>query len=358
MKFGLFYLFSEFEGVPQDQIFNEVLEEVEYAEELGFDSVWLPEHHFSVYGTLGNPFIMAAAIAQRTRHIRIGTAVMVLPLQHPLRIAEDAALVDVLSGGRLLFGVGRGYQNPEFDILDVSQGDSREMFQESLDIILKAWTEEGFSYNGRFWHVNEATVYPKPTQKPHPPIFWAAVSPETYGMAARQGYPLLRSPNFSTLSVVEDSFKDYLSQLRAGGYDPEAMDHPVSIKVYVAPTDEEAKRDAVPHALWFFHKLATLLPGAPGRPRRRGYEQYPQDPGKLATITDENLWEWGTCYGSPERVIEQMRTYIERTGTNHVMAWMKIGGLEHSKIMRSMGLFAKDVMPALKKEAGQITVTS
>ncbi|MEE9247194.1 MAG: hypothetical protein V3U79_00655 [Dehalococcoidia bacterium] len=133
---------------------------------------------------------------------------------------------------------------------------------------------------------------------------------------------------------------------------------PASIKVYVAPTDEEAERDAVPHALWFFHKLATLLPGAPGRRRRRGYEQYPQGPGKLATITDENLWEWGTCYGSPKRVLEQMRIYIERTGTNHIVAWMKIGGLGHSKVVRSMDLFAKDMMPALEKEAGQITVTS
>ena len=110
MKIGLFYLFSEFGNVPQDRIFGEVLEEIDYGEELGFDSVWLPEHHFSVYGTLGNPMTFASAIAQRTKRMLIGTAVMVLPFQHPLRIAEDAALVDALSGGRLLLGVGRGYR--------------------------------------------------------------------------------------------------------------------------------------------------------------------------------------------------------------------------------------------------------
>jgi alkanesulfonate monooxygenase SsuD/methylene tetrahydromethanopterin reductase-like flavin-dependent oxidoreductase (luciferase family) len=132
MKFGLFYLFSEFGDVPQDRIFREILEEIDYGEELGFDSVWLPEHHFSVYGTLGNPMTLASAIAQRTKRLRIGTAVMVLPFQHPLRVAEDAALVDALSGGRLLLGVGRGYQVPEFDVFDIPQGASRAMFMESL----------------------------------------------------------------------------------------------------------------------------------------------------------------------------------------------------------------------------------
>ena len=109
MKIGLFYLFSEFGDVPQDRIFREVLEEIDYGEQLGFDSVWLPEHHFSVYWTLGNPMTFASAIAQRTKRMLIGTAVMVLPFQHPLRLAEDAALVDALSGGRLLLGMGRGY---------------------------------------------------------------------------------------------------------------------------------------------------------------------------------------------------------------------------------------------------------
>ncbi|HXH12429.1 MAG TPA: LLM class flavin-dependent oxidoreductase, partial [Alphaproteobacteria bacterium] len=114
MKFGLFYLFSDFGHIPQDQVFREVLEQIEYAEELGFDAVWLPEHHFAIYGMLGNPMVLAAAIARSTRRMRIGTAIMVLPFQHPLRLAEDAALVDVLSEGRLLLGLGRGYQPPEF----------------------------------------------------------------------------------------------------------------------------------------------------------------------------------------------------------------------------------------------------
>ena len=114
MKFGMMYLFSEYGSIPQSQVFKEFIEEVELAEELGFDSIWLPEHHFSVYGILGDTLTMAAAIAQRTKKIKIGTAVVLLPLNHPVRVAEQAALVDCLSDGRLLLGVGRAYQPGEF----------------------------------------------------------------------------------------------------------------------------------------------------------------------------------------------------------------------------------------------------
>ena len=138
MKFGLFYLFRDFGNVSQAQLFNEMLEEVEYAEELGFESIWLPEHHFSEYGMLGNPMVLAAAIAQRTKRMKIGTAVVILPFQHPLRFAEDAALVDALSDGRLLLGVGRGYQPPEFNGFGVTQSESSAMFLESYEILTRA----------------------------------------------------------------------------------------------------------------------------------------------------------------------------------------------------------------------------
>jgi len=178
MKFGLFYLFSDFGAIPQDQVFNEVLEEIEYGEELGFDSVWLPEHHFAVYGMMGNPITMAAAISQRTHRMKIGTAIMVLPFQHPLRVAEDAALVDALSGGRLLLGMGRGYQPPEFHGFGIPQEDSREMFLESFEILKRALSGERFVYHGKFWTIDEPTeIFPKPIQKPHPPFYRPSARP-------------------------------------------------------------------------------------------------------------------------------------------------------------------------------------
>jgi alkanesulfonate monooxygenase SsuD/methylene tetrahydromethanopterin reductase-like flavin-dependent oxidoreductase (luciferase family) len=357
MRIGLFYLFSEFGDVPQDRIFREVLEEIDYGEELGFDSVWLPEHHFSVYGTLGNPMTLASAIAQRTRRMLIGTAVMVLPFQHPLRVAEDAALVDALSGGRLLLGIGRGYQVPEFDVFGIPQEASRAMFMESLDIIKMAFTEDNFSYDGTFWKVKNATVFPKPIQKPHPPIYWAGISPATYELAGRLGYNVLRGPNFTSISAVEQAFAIYTEHLRTHGHALDKMDLPFSLKIYVAPTDEEAKAE-IHHALWFYHTLSKLLPGAPGRPTPAGYEQYPRDPSFLAELTADQLWNAGvdvgsgTVFGSPERVIEQLRFYMSRTRINHWMLWFKVGGLEHRKVLRSMELFTKHVMPALRSAEG------
>jgi alkanesulfonate monooxygenase SsuD/methylene tetrahydromethanopterin reductase-like flavin-dependent oxidoreductase (luciferase family) len=355
MKFGLFYLFSDFGNIPQHQLFNEVLEEIEYGEELGFDSVWLPEHHFAVYGMLGNPMTLAAAISQRTRTMKIGTAIMVLPFQHPLRLAEDAALVDALSEGRLLLGLGRGYQPPEFHGFGIPQNASRAMFLESFEILRRALSGEKFTYKGNFWQIEEPTeIFPKPLQKPHPPLYLAAISPASYEIAARLNVSLLRSPQFSNLSTVAEAYNGYASKMKEFGHDAAALDQPFSVRTYVAPTDEEAK-EAAPHAVWFYHLLATLLPGAPGRPAPpSGYENYPRDPSVLAGVTEEDVWERGTCFGSPDRVIELMKRYMHKAGATSFMNQMRIGGLDHSKVMRSMELYAKHVMPALREEEAKM----
>lgn len=150
--------------------------------------MWLPKHHFAVYGMLGNPLTLAAAVSQRTKRMKIGTAVMVLPFQHPLRLAEDAALVDVLSGGRLLLGFGRGYQPPEVHGFGVPQQASSAMFLESFEILKRALSGEKFSYFGKFWNIEEPTeIFPKPVQRPHPPFYVASVSPRSLDVAARLG---------------------------------------------------------------------------------------------------------------------------------------------------------------------------
>jgi alkanesulfonate monooxygenase SsuD/methylene tetrahydromethanopterin reductase-like flavin-dependent oxidoreductase (luciferase family) len=129
---------------------------------LRFDSVWVPEHHFATPGIIGNPLLLATAISQRTTRIKIGTAAVVLPFQHPLRIAEDAALSDVLSDGRLMLGVGRGWQVPEFEVFQIDQTASKDMFAEGMEILQKAWTEETFSYDGKFWSFKDVSVFPSP----------------------------------------------------------------------------------------------------------------------------------------------------------------------------------------------------
>ncbi len=172
MQFGLMYLFSEYGNVPQAQVFSEFLEEIELAEELGFDAIWLPEHHFSIYGILGDTLTLAAAISQRTKRIKIGTSVVLLPLQHPVRIAEQAALVDMLSDGRLLLGLGRAYQPKEFAGFGIDPAESRERFNEGLEMLLGAFTQDNFSYEGKYWPCNDVTLFPKPVQHPTRRSIW------------------------------------------------------------------------------------------------------------------------------------------------------------------------------------------
>ena len=359
MKIGLMFLFSDLGNLPQEQVFSELLEEIDYAEELGFDSVWVPEHHYATPGIIGNPLLLATAISQRTSRINIGTAAVVLPFQHPLRVAEDAALIDVLSDGRFMLGVGRGWQVPEFQAFQVDQTASRSMFMESVEIIKKAWTEDKFSHDGEFWSFEDVSVFPRPVQKPHPPLYWTVVTPGSYERAGSMGFPIIRSLNFVSIDTVEAGTKLYEEQLRKDGKRLSDIDLPLTVKIHVAETDEEAVRDAAPNAQWFFDALSQFLPGAPGRPRpSSGYEEYPAAPEKVADQAAADPWSWGACYGSPETVLKSMLAYSDRVFTNHWVTWMRIGELPHEKVMRSMELFAKEVMPGLKAQGQALPVAA
>jgi alkanesulfonate monooxygenase SsuD/methylene tetrahydromethanopterin reductase-like flavin-dependent oxidoreductase (luciferase family) len=185
-RFGVFSL-SQFPDLSKVvESFDDDLGFFELAEQLGYDKVWIAEHLFSTYGLVTSTQVYAAAIAQRTKKIRIGMAVCAIPFNHPLRTASDFALVDILSHGRLDFGVGRAYQPHEFIGLGVPMEKSREMLAEGLDILLKAWTQQRLSYQGKFWTIPEPVeVLPKPVQKPHPPVYQATISPESFEQAAR-----------------------------------------------------------------------------------------------------------------------------------------------------------------------------
>lgn len=274
MQFGVMYLFSEYGNVPQAQVFSEFLEEIELAEELGFAAIWLPEHHFSIYGILGDTLTLAAAISQRTKRIKIGTSVVLLPLQHPVRIAEQAALVDMLSDGRLLLGLGRAYQPKEFAGFGIDPAESRERFNEGLEMLLGAFTQDNFSYEGKYWSCNDVTLFPKPVQQPHPPIYMAAVSPPSYQLAAEKGLSILRAPRFTSIETVEEQWALYCEHMRAAGHDPMAFDQPLLMQTYVAEDDATAKAEAEEHAMWYHDLFQKVLPGGQGTAVHPGYEFY------------------------------------------------------------------------------------
>lgn len=196
MKFGLFMLPSWPEPDPkhQSRILGEMMEQIEFAEELGYDSVWLAEHHFTRYGIVPSAVAMGLYAAGRTKRIRIGTGVSVLTFQNPVFIAEETAMLDALSNGRLDFGVGRGQVVYEYGNLKVDYNTRSERFSEILDVILGLWKHPGFSYHGDFYNVEDMTIAPVPVQEPHPPVFLAVSrTPESVSVAVDRGLPVLTS---------------------------------------------------------------------------------------------------------------------------------------------------------------------
>lgn len=347
MKFGLMNLFPFADGKSPEEIFDETLEEIAYAEALGFDSVWLAEHHFSRYGILGNPLVLAAAIAQRTSRIRIGTAVVIAPFYDPLRLAEDAALVDVLSNGRLDLGVGRGYQPIEFDGFGVPQDEASTRTEEIMEILRLAWTEESFSFHGRHFDYDDVTVYPRPVQRPHPPLWRAAVSMGTFSAAGRAGEPILTSPNFTPLPVVKEQYTRYQTELEAAGLDVSRFDLPMMQQVYVGEDEQDAYDTPRPHAEWFYRTLGQLVPGAAGPPAQ-GYEGYAAIKENIDKLSYDQIVAQGANFGTVDAVVDRLRLLRDDIGVSHYIGWFNVGGLDHKKVMRSMERFANEVMPELR----------
>ena len=194
MRFGTFYFFQAVPWLSHDEVVHRELEQMEWTEELGFDQIWLTEHHFIDYGLAVDPGTLAAVAASRTRRVRIGLAAAILPFHHPLRLAEQTALVDIVSRGRLEVGFGRGNRPAEFRGYNVPQQENRDRFEEAVEIITQAWTQtEPFSYEGRFFTIRDTRVMPKPFQKPHPPLYQVCGSKESIEGTAARGWPMLNS---------------------------------------------------------------------------------------------------------------------------------------------------------------------
>ncbi|MEV4090036.1 LLM class flavin-dependent oxidoreductase, partial [Nonomuraea fuscirosea] len=204
MKFSTFHLFHRFDGQSFKDVYDYHLELIELAEELGFDGVRLAEHHFRDYGVVPNLFTMLAHAAARTTDLRLGTGIVVLPLHDPVHVAEEAALVDVLSGGRLELGIGRGYQSFEFEGFGIDLAEARDRFNEALEVIVGLWTQDSYQHEGKFYKTGaEVSLVPRPLQSPHPALHVAAVSPETVTMYAERGLPILADPAAPFRKVVK-----------------------------------------------------------------------------------------------------------------------------------------------------------
>ena len=350
MKFALFLLgsWTEQETSAQSRIFSEMLEQAEYAEEVGFDSIWIAEHHSSRYGICPSLMPLLSHIAARTKKIRIGAGVSVLPLRDPISLAEESAMLDVLSNGRLDFGVGRGSADYEYGNFNIDFGTRDARTQEALDIILGLWTQPDFSFQGEFYQVKDLTIAPSPVQQPHPPVYMAVSrTPASVDAAVARDLPILTS--FSTPEADNlGLFSLYAERSAAAGKELPVAEMPYFRFVYLEE-DERAAREYPRQSLTWVRDLAGYR-----RTLTRGDEiNVDLDHWRRTRATEpasyESELETTAYFGTPEQCAQRITALRDEHGIGYFGASMSFGSMEHSRVLRSMELFAKEVMPRFRQ---------
>ena len=321
---------------PFDVYYLQVLEQVELAEQLGFEAFWCTEHHFLLYGgPVPNPAIFMAMVAGRTSKIRIGSSISILPLHHPLQVAEDYAMVDVASCGRLEFGIGMGNTPIDFEHYGIAREDSRERFEESAELILKAWTLPRFSHHGRHWNMDDVEVFPRPVQQPHPPVWVAGGSPASLGWAGRHGFSIMTVAHPYAPWRLVDGMAAWRAGLKEGGHDPAEARCKLHVRVWVDESSKRARETAEANITRYDALMAqgrvSLQFASP--------DKYDWD-GMRA--------EGRNVYGNPDECIKGIQKTMAHYDFDIFSATFKFGGIPHEEVMKSMKLFAKEVMPAFR----------
>src|SRR5947209_2013364 len=334
MKFGLFGSEQAKRGgadIDSGQGFRDFIEYNVEAEALGLSSSFVVEHHFTGFGQVSASLNLLTYLAARTSTLRLGTAVLVLPWHNPVLLAEQAATIDLLSGGRLEFGVGKGYRHNEFSgfCIPIAEADAR--FEESLEVILKAWTSnERFSHRGTFWNFDNIVVEPPTQQKPHPPIWMAAGQPDSIRKVAQRGAKLLLD-QFASIALTIERFNIYKAEVEAAGKRFDPMDVGVARAFYVAK-DAEDKRKAVEARLANQRRM-TELAAAPGAVKS----------SMLSFDYTLDAAEESAMFGTPDEIAKKLET-LRAAGVEHVL--FNGGGGSVANLRR----FAREVMPAFTGE--------
>jgi alkanesulfonate monooxygenase SsuD/methylene tetrahydromethanopterin reductase-like flavin-dependent oxidoreductase (luciferase family) len=345
MKFGTFLLLHSPDMLPAEEVYANAVAQAELADELGFDAVWLAEHHFSNYGYSPSPLMLTVKLAERTKRVRIGTAVVVLPLHHPLKLAEEIAMADQLTGGRLEVGFGRGYQEYEFRRLGVPLDENRAIFDESVEVMVKALTQDSFSHQGHYYQIPETTIFPRPLQKPHPQFWVAAQSPPSIVATVQRGYKCITGGSSAPSGAVQanwDVFRQAVEESSRGW----PQEFAVQKQVYVSDTEEDA-RAQVRNAMWHLRMVTALRANTQRVERGLAIEEPLADEPDADMIYDEWL-----LFGTPDVCAEKIQRLLDTTGITYLNCVFAIGRMEPAKIRRSMELFATEVMPRFKDKVG------
>jgi alkanesulfonate monooxygenase SsuD/methylene tetrahydromethanopterin reductase-like flavin-dependent oxidoreductase (luciferase family) len=340
MKFGMLHLFENPIEKTEYQTVKEQLALMKPA-----------EHHFSEYGYCGSPALSLAAIAAETKRIRLGTGIVVLPFHNPIRVAEEFAMLDLMSDGRVDFGVGRGYQPTEYKGFQVDQVKSRGIFNEALEVVLQAWTQEKVNFKGVHFNIQDQPVRPKPLQKPHPPVYVASISDATFPMVGKWGFNLLCAPVFGFQGKsAEDLLEKYRGALRQGGHDPAKKEVAALCMVYCADSVEQARKEFEQPVLWYYRTISKYVAPPAGQEPVKSYEVYAKTRDLAATISWDQLLEAGAVIcGDADHCVQEISKISQKYGFTQLLCWSRLGGLDHRKVMHSMELMQHKVFPHFRK---------
>jgi alkanesulfonate monooxygenase SsuD/methylene tetrahydromethanopterin reductase-like flavin-dependent oxidoreductase (luciferase family) len=347
MDCGLFLEFSCREGMTEHNAFAECFALVDEAEASGVDSVWLAEYHFSAISVLSSPITIASAIAARTQRIRIGSAVVLLPLGHPIRIAEEFATLDHISQGRVEFGVGRGTFPDTHDGYNSPFAESRERFDEYLEVILKAWTMERFSYAGKYYRCEDLCVRPKPVQTPHPPIRVGITSADTFPLIGRLGYPIIINPSrVFALTELGPYIQQYRQAWHAAGHTGEPQVG-LRIPLYVAATVERAYAEPKASTMAAMQGLGQRVAHSAARVGTTGNWS-----AQAEHIQHMNYEDWlrdKVVFGTPEMVVERLHKLRDELGLTQMLYEINLGRqLPYELQLQNLRMINQHVIPQCK----------
>lgn len=351
MRFGLYAELQTPPEKPHAELMTEVMRQMEHADQVGFDVYSVIEHHFfQEFSISANPLALICAVAQKTRRLRFRVALHTLPLCNPMRLAGEIAAADIICGGRLETGLGRGHAWL-FERSGVDLAESRGRFDEAVEILLRAWTGECFSHEGRYYRFRDLTVVPRPLQRPHPPLYTGGTSLATYETAGARGWGVFLPP-LLPFSALAPSINVYLVAARKAGHEPNL----VYIRpVYLGDDPGQVRREVEPALRNFLAFNASPVRGLPPREElaAKGYGFYAS--GALESLTeltyDDILEKEIAFVGTPEQVVGQVRKLRERAPVAELAIVSNFGGLEHWKVLKTQELFARHVIPAFRTGA-------
>ena len=349
MFFGAFMEFGNRVGVFEAQAFQEGFRMVDAAEEQGLDGVWLAELHFNpTRSVMSSPIVIASSIATRTKRLRVGMAVYVLPLSNPLRIAEEVATVDHISEGRFEFGIGRSGFARSYDVFGIPYSESQERFAESLNIILQAWEGNEFSYEGKYYNVDKATISPVPFQQPHPPLRIAANSADTFVRLGEAGHPIFVGLRGMDIPELRQNVDAYRKSWREAGH-PGDGDVSLRIPVYAGETEVQAMDEPFESISGYFGRMGSLYREQAGKSGLEATELADGRAERLAGLSYEDMLKTKIAFGTAEHLVDRFNQLKEELGLDGVVAELNPGGLiPEERVLRSLNIVTEKVMPAFK----------